>query len=245
MRPIISTIALVAATTLAGCAGVSHDVAPANASAHVAASPSVGRIVEGDLDISNETSLERFENLEIVTGTLTVAGNTRLQNLDGLERLRAVKHLVIRENLGLTDIQGLHGLRHAKSVTIEKNPRLENLHGLESLKKLDRLVVADNGIFCTSGVGGLMQVGELVVSRNRRLLSLRGFSNLDSADTVTIVDNPRVSARTGFLLELRRVTGKLEIQRNAGLRPHEVQALERRIDHEARAQRGDVQPGSG
>src|SRR5262245_41455848 len=106
MRPILSTIALVAATTLAGCAGASRDVAPSTASAHATALPSVPRIVEGDLDISNETSLERFENLEIVTGTLTIAGNTRLRSLDGLQRLRAVKHLVIRENLALTHIEG-------------------------------------------------------------------------------------------------------------------------------------------
>jgi hypothetical protein len=216
-----------------------------NAGSLVEASASAPHIVEGDLDISNESSLAEYENLEIVTGTLTIVGNTRLGNLDGLGHLRAVGHLVIKENLALTSIDALSGLRHARSVTIEGNPRLENLHGLASLKKLHRLVVTDNGIFCTSGVSGLTEVGELVVSRNPRLLSLRGFSHLESAGSVTIVDNPRLAARSGFLVDLRRVTGRLEIQRNAGLEPGEVRALEQRINAEATAQSDDVHPGPG
>jgi hypothetical protein len=245
MRHIVSTLALLTTAALAGCASAPHGAASVNTGDHVEASASAPHIVEGDLDISNESSLAAYENLEIVTGTLTIIGNTRLGNLDGLGRLRAVGHLVIKENLALTSLDALSELRHARSVTIEGNPRLENLHGLESLRKLDRLVVNDNGIFCTSGVNGLTEVGELVVSRNRRLLSLRGFSHLESAGSVTIVDNPRIAARTGFLADLRSVTGKLEIQRNAGLEPGEVRALERRINREASTQRDDVHPAPG
>ena len=228
MRSITITLAFLAANALAGCATAPGQAASANAP-RAAASEAAPRIVEGDLDISNETSLEAYENLEIVTGTLTIVGNTRLENLDGLSRLRAVGHLVITENVGLTNIEGLSSLRHARSVIISKNPRLENLHGLGSLRKLDKLEVTENGIFCTSGISALSEVGELVVARNRRLLSLRGFSRLESAKSVTIVDNPRLAAQSGFLAHLRRVSGKLEVKRNAGLHSSEVEALEERV----------------
>jgi hypothetical protein len=97
------------------------------------------------------------------------------------------------------------------------------------VKKLDRLIVTENGIFSTSGIGGLTEVGELVISKNRRLLSLRGFTRLESAGSVTIVDNPRLAANEGFLAHLRRVSGKLEVKRNAGLHSSEVEAFEQRV----------------
>ncbi len=223
----ITTIAFLAAAALAGCATAPRQAASAETATE--ASRVAPRIVEGDLEISNETSLAEYENLEIVTGTLTLVGNTRLANLDGLSRLRAVGHLVISENLALTNIEGLSGLRHARSVTISKNPRLENLHGLEALKKLDSLVVTENGLYCTSGVGGLTEVGDLVVSKNRRLLSLRGFASLESARSITIADNPRLAARSGFLPQLRHVSGKLEVKRNPGIQVDEVDAFEQRV----------------
>ena len=227
MRSVTSTLAFLVATALAGCATAPRQAASADAASE--ASRVAPRIVEGDLDISNETSLEQYENLEIVTGTLTIVGNTRLENLDGLSRLRAVGHLVITENLALTNVEGLSGLRHARSVTISKNPRLQNLDGLESLRKLDRLVVTETGLFSTSGLGGLTHVGDLVVSKNRRLLSLRGFARLESAGSVTIVDNPRLAAQSDFLAHLRRVSGKLEVKRNAGIHVSEVDSLEQRV----------------
>jgi hypothetical protein len=227
MRNFISTVTFLAATALAGCATAPREAASAGTASE--ASSVAPRIIEGDLDISNETSLEQYANLEIVTGTLTIVGNTRLENLDGLSNLRAVGHLVITENVALSNIEGLFGLRHARSVTISKNPRLEQLHGLDMVKKLDRLIVTENGIFSTSGIGGLTEVGELVISKNRRLISLRGFTRLESAGSVTIVDNPRLAAQSGFLAHLRRVSGKLEVKRNAGIHASEVDAFVQRV----------------
>src|SRR5262245_55859013 len=227
----MSRFAIPAVLVFASMLGVSTAnpaAAHAEASGFERTSERAPRIVEGDLDISNESSLEKYSDLEVVTGTLTIVGNTRLENLDGLARLRRVGRLVISENLALTNVEGLARLRHARSVTIQGNPRLENLRGLESLKKIDRLVVTQNGIFSTAGLSGLTEVGELVISKNRRLLSLSGLSELEVAGSVTIVENPRVAAQAGFLSDLRRVTRKLEIKRNAGLHPSEVAALAER-----------------
>jgi hypothetical protein len=233
MNHIAITTALLAATCFAGCAApqtASLASAPTAASqSSASAQPQASRIVEGDLDITNRTSLEGFENLEVVTGTLTILGNTRLSSLDGLENLRAVKHLVISENVNLGDIEGLSGLRHAKTVTITGNTRLENLHGLESIRRVDRLVVTKNGIFCTSGLGGLKEAGDVVISNNPRLLSLRGLTNLTSVDNVTISNNPRLSAESGLLDNLREVSGKLDIRSNVGLQASEVEATSERF----------------
>ena len=229
----ITTVALLAATCLGGCAAPQTT---ALASAPTAASQSpaspqaqASRIVEGDLDITNRSSLGGFENLEVVTGTLTILGNTRLTSLDGLENLRAVKHLVISENVNLKDVEGLSGLRHAKTVTITGNPRLEDLGGLESIRKLDRLVITKNGIFCTTGLGGLEEAGDVVISSNPRLLSLRGLANLTSAGNVTIANNPRLSADTGLLDNLREVSGKFDLRSNVGLQPSQVEAARDRF----------------
>src|SRR5262245_30100814 len=158
----ISIFALLAAVALSACATTPHSAVGAE-SARSHASERAPRIVHGDLYIANYDSLEDFEDLEIVTGTLTIIGNTRLSSLDGLRNLRTVGHLVITENVALRSIDGLAGLRHARTVTISKNPRLENLHGLGGLRKLERLRVSDNGIFGTSGIERLGEVGDLVV----------------------------------------------------------------------------------
>ena len=140
-----------------------------------------------------------------------------------------MKHLVVRENLSLTNLEGLSGLRHARSVTLEGNPRLENLNGLEGLEKVNRIVVSRNGIYCTRGLSGLTEAGDVVISSNPRLLGLQGLKNLVSADSVTITNNPRLSAQSGLLEGLRRVTGRLEIRGNAGLHTSEVNAVRERF----------------
>ena len=225
----ISIVASFIAVALAGCASTSVPIAAAER-VRADVSERTPRVVHGDLDIANQDSLEAFADLEVVTGTLTIVGNTRLKDLDGLNRLRAVGHLVITENLALRNIEALSGLRNARSVTVTGNPRLENLRGLESLSKLDRLVVTENGIFLTAGIDGLVVVGDLIVSRNPRLLSLRGFSHLESATNITIARNPRIAARNGLLADLRRVHGKLRIERNAGIQRNELEALEKRLN---------------
>lgn len=224
----ISIVALFAAVALSACATTPHSPSGAE-SAKSQASERAPRIVEGDLTIANSDSLEAFEDLEIVTGTLTIVGNTRLSNLDGLRSLRAVGHLVISENLALHDIEGLAGLRHARTVTITKNPRLENLQGLGGLRKLERLEVSESGIFGTNGVERLGKVGDLVLTSNARLLNLDGFEGLSQARNVTIVGNPRLAAQSGLLSGLARVNGRVEVRKNSGLHPTEVSELESRL----------------
>jgi hypothetical protein len=233
MNNIAITTVFLFGSFLGGCAVTPSAVPLANdadgVSAKAPTAAHAPRIVEGDLDIANQTSLDAFQGVEVVTGTLTIEGNTRLSNLDGLESLRAVKHLVISENLALSDIEGLSGLRHARTVTITGNPRLENLRGLDSIRKVDRLVVTKNGVFSTIGLDGLTEARDLVISQNPRLLSLRGLENLTSAENVTITNNPRLSAQSGILDNLSSLSGKLEIRGNAGLQASDVEGVHERF----------------
>jgi hypothetical protein len=236
MSPHVSIVNWIALLSLAGCVATLPPPETVE-SEGPRASVRSPRTVYGDLDIANHDSLEAFADLEVVTGTLTIVGNTRLGNLDGLEQLRVVRALVITENLALRDIEALAGLEHAKSVTITKNPRLESLSGLDSLRRLDRLVVEEDGIFTTRGLGGLVEVGELSVSKNWRLLNLRGLAGLESADNVTIVGNPRLAAHGALFPSLGSVRGKLDVRRNTGLAPSDVCALVKRVQAHALASR--------
>src|SRR5688500_11108142 len=114
MSNIVSTTVLLAAACLGGCATAPQSTASASTpdsieSASSGSPQQAPRIVQGDLDITNRTSLEVFDEVEIVTGTLAIVGNTRLRNLDGLENLRTVKNLVITENVNLQNMEGLSG----------------------------------------------------------------------------------------------------------------------------------------
>lgn len=219
------------AAVLAGCSGALPPRAAVEAGAR--ASTRAPRIVKGDLDIANRDSLEEFADVEIVTGTLSIVGNTRLKDLDDLERLRVAGDVVISENVGLQSIEGIARLEQTRSVTIVRNPRLEDLRGLGSLRRLDRLIVSENGIFFTGGLEALVEVGDLVVSRNRRLLSLRGLLRLTAVTNVTIEGNPRLMAESGLLPKLELVRGKLAIRHNAGLDARAVCSLAIRIEEQA------------
>jgi hypothetical protein len=223
--------AFVLTNVLGACGGTLPPQAATRASAR--ASARAPRIVQGDLEIVNRDSLEEFAEVEIVTGTLSIVGNTRLKNLDGLERLRVAGELVISENVGLRSIDAIARLEHSRSITVVCNPRLEDLRGLDSLRRLDRLVVGDNGIFFTRGLDALVEVGDLVVSKNRRLLSLRGLQRLTTVTNVTIEGNPRLIAESGLLPKLELVRGKLAIRHNAGLDERAVCALVTRMEQQA------------
>ena len=56
-----------------------------------------------------------------------------------------------------------------------------------------------------------------------------GLANLTSAGNVTIANNPRLSAETGLLDNLREVSGKFDLRSNVGLQPSQVEAARDRF----------------
>lgn len=191
--------------------------------------------VNGDLRISTPelSDLSAFSGLRTVSGKLEIAGNPRLDDLSGLERLEEVGALSIHDNAELDDLSGVQGLRQVSSVAIHDNAELASLRGLEGLTRVDALVIEHNGLYQATGLSNLTEVGALVVEGNAKLNSLQGLRSLSRARSVQIRNNPRLCAR-GMLPALARVEQDLTISENRGLSRPDVHQLLGRIEHVAR-----------
>jgi hypothetical protein len=167
----ISTLALAASTpSLLPPSLIRAPIQGHCASARIAARSDLANvasceIVDGDLMIDSVgiAELSMLGRLQQVTGTLTIAGEPRLRNLNGLERLQSVGNLVLINNAKLADIRALGSLRRADGITIMNHPTLESLAGLEGLKSLLGLVIVNTSIHSWSGLDGLEQVDEWTV----------------------------------------------------------------------------------
>ena len=186
--------------------------------------------VRGDLTIEKTAleSLNGFGSLEAVTGTLRIADNPKLESLEGLERLRRVRSLVVNNNPELESLEALRSLRSARDVLVHESPRLETFRGLERVRSLRSLIVSRVGIYSTVGLDGVREVGNLAFVDNPRLISLRGLKALRNASSIRITGNNRLAPEQGFLAALERVPGPFVIEGNASLSAADVESMEAR-----------------
>jgi hypothetical protein len=189
----------------------------------------------GDLLVrgTNFFDLRALSNVRRVEGALVIADNPKLEDLTGLERLRAAGTLEIRNNPKLVSLSSLSSLADAESVSVARNPKLRSLVGLERLERLERLELEENGLFDLRGLDGLEEVGELVVERNRSLISLGGLANLRRAGAVQIHENSRLCGRLGLLPRLEHVERELTLTKNWGLTESEVLEVQARVRRDA------------
>jgi hypothetical protein len=112
------------------------------------------RVVAGHLDVRGVTSLAPLHSLEHVDGTLRIERTDRLYSLAGLERLRSVDMLDIRDNTALVSGGALRGLTHVRRVHVSDNPRLSKAYGmLDGLAKSNAdLYLSNNSGLSTEGV---------------------------------------------------------------------------------------------
>ncbi len=195
--------------------------------------------VNGDLSIvgSQLEELSALSGLRQVSGKLEIAGNSRLDDLAGLERLEQVGALSIHDNADLDALTGLQNLQSATSVVVSGNPELSSLHGLEGLTRAETLVLEHNGLYQANGLSSLSEVGSLVIIDNPKLNSAEGLRSLSRARSIEIRNNPRLCAR-GMLPALTRVEGEVTLKNNRGLSQPDVQQLLGRIKHDL------AQPGT-
>ncbi len=88
------------------------------------------RSIAGHLDVRGVTSLAALHSLERVDGTLRIERTDRLYSLAGLERLRSVDTLDIRDNTALISGGALRGLDRVRHSHLSNNPRLSKTYGL-------------------------------------------------------------------------------------------------------------------
>jgi hypothetical protein len=186
--------------------------------------------VTGDLIVTGTdlSDLQALERVRSVSGTLAISENPYLDDLRGLGRLERVGRLTIEGNADLDDLSGLTSLTEASSLIIRGNPELTSLRGLEGLRHTEQLVLADNGLYRTTGVENLREVRQLAIVGNARLHDLRGFAGLQRAHSIRLEENPRLCAQLGIFPRLKDVTRVL-VRENRGLLASEVDALRARL----------------
>jgi hypothetical protein len=204
----------------------------------------VGTLIIRGEDI---TSLNGLSDLVRVGGALLeISGNSRLENLDGLESLTAVAgDLLINDNSSLIDIDGLSSL---STVTIDpvykieilRNPALRNLDGLSTLRGLEGALIIhlNDALNNIHGLANLEQVGAILhIAANHTLADLNGLENLKSAGALGIVNNENLADISG-LSGLETVDTWFEISWNPVLA--DCQSIVRLIDPF-----DDYEPGPG
>jgi hypothetical protein len=140
------------------------------------------RTVTGDLTIDRTdlTDLAALSELRLVTGALTIQGNARLRNLEGLERLERVGALELRSN-GLYGTHGIESLRAVGRLVIADHPFLISLHGFSKLERVDTLVVSHNPrIAAQLGLFPSLRLGERIMA----LHANRGLSHDEVAQLI-------------------------------------------------------------
>lgn len=192
------------------------------------------RLVSGDVQCAGgsihlSTDLARFTGCQVIRGDLAVIGSN-LESLDALHTLRVVSGtLTIADNPNLANLEGLDRLSSVGELEIRNSPELTSLSGLEGLTRLDRLTLDRTGLFSTSGLDNLREIDELEVTNNARLIDLGGLSGVVNARSVRIQQNPRLCGKLGLLSDLERVEDELRVEDNGGLSFEDVARLEARV----------------
>jgi hypothetical protein len=104
--------------------------------------------IDGDVRITNVTSLAPLASLKTVTGTLEVGPTHQLTTLAGLESLKSARSVVLEHNVALINARALNGLFDASRVHVSNNPRLSKSFGL-----LEGLAMRDAKLELSHNVG--------------------------------------------------------------------------------------------
>jgi len=141
--------------------------------------------IEGE-DITN---LNGLNFLTCIDGNLCLKKNSSLNSLAGLENLKHIENLVIKNNDQLVNLVGLESLDTIKgTLKIWYNDILKNLSGLNNIAFVENdLLIEGNyalenchGLENLHSVGGSLVIGCVAgwMHHNRAIKSLSGFDNL-------------------------------------------------------------------
>jgi hypothetical protein len=186
--------------------------------------------IDGDLMVvgSALASLPTLASLEIVTGSVIIAGNSSLTSLDGLPTIHQVgKKYVVQGNDALTDLGSLGALEQFQSVSIIGNDALTDLAGLEPFTDINGGIQVSNNSNLTSlhGLENLTRGTRegILIRSNKNLSSIEALANLRSAVLLEISGNANLS--TLPLSSLEKVDVYLLVKENAALTTMSLPAL--------------------
>lgn len=187
-------------------------------------------LVIGAISGSDIRDLSKLACLTRIDGLLQISG-TRLADLRGLHRIRAVKAgIQIDQNPFLQRLDGLGALDSMGGYFyLSNNDQLTSLAGLGPLTHIDALAIFDNDQLQTlEGLERIRTIGHaqewfvnLHVAANKSLRSLQGLGELrEVRGGMWITDNPALVSLDGINL-LDEVTGSVVLKKNGRLEDRE------------------------
>jgi hypothetical protein len=191
-------------------------------------------ICEGDVILKSQAEVNAFNCTEI-TGGLFISG-ADITDLSPLQNLRKVGSLSIWENVNLTNVDGLSGLREISEISgfpytigIVGNPSLKNLDGLGylTMDSLGPINISNNPLLESINAFSSPKTafGLFSISNNASLKSINGFQNLTDVRNygfepfIMIDNNASLTSINGFS-SLQRISGNganLQISNNTAL----------------------------
>lgn len=121
---------------------------------------------------------------------LIVNSNPKLTSLDGIKSSEELKHLTIRNNKRLKDVEYLSGLRETEYLYLSQNDSLISLLGFRNLTRADRANISLNGrLQNVNGLEKLKNVISLSLFENHNLFNIDALKNLTEYRLVYIGNN--------------------------------------------------------
>lgn len=174
--------------------------------------------IRGDLtiDAANIQDLSDLSLVTVVENVLRITNVNLFKDLTGLANLKTIGSLIVSDNLGLENLNGLEGINSSlNSITIIGNKSLRNIDALNHVKTVyGNVRIASNlvlkNLHGLSSVTTITEGGELYINDNTQLTSLNGLIALESVNSGIFIDkNPNLLSISG-LSSLRSV-GRNEI----------------------------------
>ena len=113
----------------------------------------------------------------------------RKQELDSLEPLRNMKHLIVLNvsDNKLKSLDGIEGMTKLKVLRADKN-QITNAGAVKELKKLTKIYLSDNQLADLNGINNLTNLKYLDVSNNR-LIDVKGIGKLKKLEDLSLSGN--------------------------------------------------------
>lgn len=182
------------------------------------------KIIHGNISIHNNNALINFkglDNLVVSHGVeFEIQQCANLRSLDGFEKLNNITgSVLIKDNPLLGNIRGLRNvIQIADRLSFINNPSLVNLDGLEKINELTGVeLIGNSSLIDIKGLKNLVKVTDYIsIDDNDALSDLSSFSNITTVEHIAIKNNSSVTNLEGFR-NIQSIPVRLEISNNSSL----------------------------